>query len=65
MKKFFNFMHKYAAVLFLICALTAFLSKEYTSSSLWISLFLLELTNREDESNNKGQSDDGSINENK
>jgi hypothetical protein len=65
MKKFFNFMHKYAAVLFLICALTAFLSKEYTSSSLWVSLFLLELTNRDEDTDNKSQSEDGSTKENK
>jgi hypothetical protein len=61
-------MSKYGAVLFLLCAITSFLTREYTSTSLWVSLFLLELTNRDEEpkdSNNTGQSEDGSTSENK
>jgi hypothetical protein len=58
-------MTKYGAFLFLLCAITSFLSREYTSTSLWVCLFLLELTDRNENSNQEGQSEDGSDKENK
>jgi hypothetical protein len=66
MKKFTAFMNKYGLYLYLLCALTSFLTKEYTSTSLWICLFCAELATRDtDSEDNSSQSEDGSTSDNK
>jgi hypothetical protein len=65
MKQTFNFLSKHIVYLYVICALTSFLVREYTSASLWVSLFCLEVATKDEEKDNKSQSDDGSTPSNK